>query len=140
MSEAEENKIVNPARKYRLSLGVILFFIAGILIFQRFSFSKDDFTKVMNATSAELNKTCPKMEDADTRLDNTEVLPDKVFQYNYTLMNFTGDSLDVEMLYASFEPAMVNNARENPDLELFRKNHVTFIYHFRDQAGKFITR
>jgi hypothetical protein len=28
----------------------------------------------------------------------------------------------------------------NPELEIFRKNKVTFSYHFKDKLGKFVTR
>ena len=80
------------------------------------------------------------MQDSETRLESTEALPDKVFQYNYTLVQINRDSIDVEMLYVSFLEAMIENARENPDLELFRKNKVTFSYYFKDRLGNFVTR
>jgi len=121
--------------------GIPILLLIGILVAAlQFTTRKDPFQRIIETTSAEVNKTCPVMQDAETRRESTEALPDKVFQYNYTLLQIYRDSIDVEMLYVSFLAAMVENARENPDLELFRKNKVTFSYHFNDRVGNFVTR
>lgn len=80
------------------------------------------------------------MADNDMRLDSSVVLPNKVFQYNYTLMNFHRDSMDIDLLKAGFEQAMLNNATTNADLEVFRENRVTLNYYFKDEAGNFVTK
>ncbi len=116
-------------------LGILL-----ILFIKRFTFKDKDFSEVLSLTSREVNKICPKMEDKDTRLEGTEILHDKVFQYNYTLLDVIRDSVEVEMLYVSFEAAMLDNAKTNPSLELFRKNNVTLAYNFKDRLGNFLTR
>jgi hypothetical protein len=44
------------------------------------------------------------------------------------------------MFAMSVKPAMINNAKSNPDLQLFRDNNVILEYYFRDELGKFMTR
>jgi hypothetical protein len=115
--------------------------VAAALFFSYFFFiRKPSLEKVLRNTAEALNKTCPSMADKDTRLDNAVALPDNVFQYNYTLVNLLKDSMDVEMFMLSVEPAMISNARANPDLQLFRDNKITLSYHFKDMAGNFVTR
>jgi hypothetical protein len=98
------------------------------------------FKNELEDTSAALNKTCPMMADENTRLDNTEVVDGNKFQYNYSLVNFLKDSIDIEVMRSGFEPAMIDNCRKNPELELFRKNKITFIYSFKDKLGAFVTK
>ena len=50
-------------------------------------FKPPTFDKQMMKTASEINKSCPIMVDAETRLDNTVALPNKTIQYNYTLVN-----------------------------------------------------
>ncbi|MBK6523882.1 MAG: hypothetical protein IPG08_17110 [Sphingobacteriaceae bacterium] len=122
---------------------VILFVaILIVLLFIRFSvFGKEkDFDKIMKYTATELNKTCPQQIDNDTRLDSASIHENKTFRYNYTCLNFNKDSMDVEMFAMSVKPAMINNAKSNPDLQLFRDNNVILEYYFRDELGKFMTR
>jgi hypothetical protein len=135
--EPEPHKSKNKTVLYGLPIGLL---IAIVLAALHFTDKKDPFQRIIEITSAEVNKTCPVMQDSDTRLESTEALPDKVFQYNYTLVQTYRDSIDVEMLYVGFLEAMRENARVNPELEIFRKNKVTFSYHFKDKLGKFVTR
>ena len=49
--------------------------------------SNDDWGVVLGKLSDEINKTCPKMIDKETRLDNSVALSNRTIQYNYTLLN-----------------------------------------------------
>ena len=80
------------------------------------------------------------MVDQETRLDNAVALPDNAFQYNYTLVNFNKDELDLEEFTASMEPQLTNNVKTNPDLKIFRDNHVTMKYYYKDKNGEFVAQ
>jgi hypothetical protein len=126
--------------KIPLSLLGIALLIGLVYYLQRHSFSKNEFREVLEVIRTEVNKTCPKMEDADTRLDSTTVPTDKSFQYHYTLVDLLKDSMDVELFHYSLQPSMVYNIKTNPDLDLFRKNNITLVYNFKDKAGDFVTK
>jgi hypothetical protein len=80
------------------------------------------------------------MVDNDTRLDSASVIGETVFQYNYTMVNLVKDSSDYDLLQLSFEPAMIDNARKNPDLAPFRENSITLAYSFHDKNKKFMMK
>jgi len=119
---------------------IVVGLIAGILLFQHYVSRKTSFHEVLVKTAEELNKNCPMEADADTRLDSAVALPGNILQYNYTFINLLKDSLDPELLSYSLKPAMISNARKNPDLELFRKNKVTFLYNFKDKEGNHVMK
>jgi hypothetical protein len=119
---------------------IVVGLIVGILLFQHYVSKKTSFHGVLVKTAGELNKNCPMMADKDTRLDSAVALPGNILQYNYTFINLVKDSLDAELLGYSLKPAMISNARKNPDLELFRKNNVTFLYNFKDKEGNHVMK
>lgn len=121
---------------------VILFsIIVVLLLLLRFAYAEDPpFEPVLKQAASEVNKTCPQNIDSQTILDSVSVHENKTFRYNYTLTDLEKDSIDVEMFVLSVEPLMLNNAKTNPDLELFRSNQVNLEYYFRDSKGQFVTR
>ena len=78
------------------------------------------------------------MIDANTRLDNTIVLPKKTFQYNYTLINLEKETTDIEEMKKYLEPNITNNIKSNPEMEYYRKRDVTLKYYYYDKHGVFL--
>lgn len=133
-----------PAEKKKSSKKQVIGIIAGAIVaivlvfiikFLLFGGSVED---QMNKASETINKSCPVMVDQETRLDGTEVLPGKVFQYNYTLVNMSAEEIDGEMVKSQVEPALLNEARNNPVLKYNRDNDITMQYQYRDKSGKTI--
>lgn len=87
----------NDKKKLNLKtiVGLAFGLIVAILV-QQYFFKPPSFDKQMMQVASELNKTCPIMVDAETQLDNAVALPEKTFQYNYTLINMYKDSIDIE--------------------------------------------
>ena len=134
MTEQPQNKKKFP--RTFLFIGIII-----LLLLIRFSYSGDNsFESVMKGTAIELNKTCPQMMDKETRLDSASIHENKTFRYYYTLLNSNKDSMEIDLFFLSVEPLMINNAKTNPDLQLFRDNKVILEYYFRDELGRFLTR
>jgi hypothetical protein len=99
-------------------------------------FKKPLFDKALLETANEINKSCPIMVDNETRLDNTMALPEKVFQYNYTLINTTKDLIDIDELQSAIEPNIKNFVRTNPDMKQMRDNNTTLKYFYKDMNGE----
>jgi hypothetical protein len=121
------------------TVGILAIFGLVYIIYFLFV-RKASFDDNLKEIALELNKTCPKMIDKETRLDNALAIKGNIFQYNYTLLNILKDSMDIELYKASVEPSIVNNVITNPDLETFRKNKITLIYNFKDELNNHITR
>ncbi len=121
------------------TVGILAIFGLVYIIYFLFV-RKASFDDNLKKIALELNKTCPKMIDKETRLDNALAIKGNIFQYNYTLLNILKDSMDIELYKASVEPSIINNVITNPDLETFRKNKITLIYNFKDELNNHITR
>ena len=92
-------------------------------------------------TSEEMNKRCPMVIDADTRLDNTTALDNPVkLVYNYTIVTATkkeiGDRLTT--IKETMKPQIQNTVDTNPDMQPFRDNHVLLMYSYKDKNGEFL--
>lgn len=57
------------------------------------------------------------MIDQDTRLDYAMALPDNVFQYNYTWVNFSKSEVNMDTAKKYVEPGIINPVKTNPDLK-----------------------
>lgn len=96
------------------------------------------FDKALMEIAGELNKTCPIMVDSLTRLDNAIALPDKVFQYNYSLISGSREYMDTEGLKTYLSPRIVNDVKTNPGMKFIRDNKVTVNYSYKDLNGEFL--
>jgi len=99
---------------------------------------KPAFDKNLMEIASELNKTCPLMVDSLTRLDNAVALPDRVFQYNYSLISGSKEYIDTEGLKAFLSPRIANDVKTNPGMKFVRDNKVTVNYSYKDLNGEFL--
>jgi hypothetical protein len=121
------------------AFGLLGFAIAYFGVQQIF-FKTPTFDKGMMEAASQLNASCPIMIDKDTRLDNAAAMPNKVFQYYYTLVNVDQSEVNVDTLRKYMEPVIVNGVRTSPDLRAYRDNKVTMDYHYRDKNGVFLMK
>lgn len=120
-------------------VGTAVAAIVGVLI-QNYFNKPISIDQAMMQAASELNKSCPMMVDSETQLDNAIALPDNKFQYNYTLVNYTINEIDLEQLQANIEPGIVNNVRTNPDLKTYRENSVTMVYAYKDKNSEHLLK
>ncbi len=118
-----------------LAVGLIVYFLV-----KQFVFAPPSFDKVMMQAASEINESCPIMVDQDTRLDNAIALPENILQYNYTLVNWVKDSVDLKAFEDYMQPMILNNVKTNPDLKIYRDNKTTMGYNYKDMNGEFITK
>jgi hypothetical protein len=120
-------------------IGIVAFGLAYFLVQQVF-FKPPSYDELMMKAASELNKSCPIMVDQYTRLDNALALPENAFQYNYTLVDLTKAEVNLDTVRKYIEPGLINNAKTNPDLKIYRDNKITMIYNYRDKNGEFIIK
>jgi len=87
----------------------------------------------------EFNKTCPMNIDEYTTLKNVIALPNKTLQYNYVLVGITKAEVKLDTVKKYIFPQVLQNAKTNPGMKLFRENKVTLNYSYSDKNGKFVT-
>ena len=94
--------------------------------------------KALMDIASEINKMCPIMIDSYTQLDNVEALPNKIFQYNYTIINMVKDSIDLYEMKEYLEPTIVNFVSTSSDLQFARDNDLTVNYYYKDMDGMYL--
>ncbi|PXV63542.1 zinc ribbon protein [Dysgonomonas alginatilytica] len=125
----------------RKSINSILGVLVGLAVcfaVQHFLFKTPSFDKVMMESASEINKSCPIMVDAETRLDNAVALPKNILQYNYTLMNMDAELVDTLEMKKVLEPNIVNFVKSSPQMKVFRDNKTTINYHYKDKNGVYL--
>lgn len=86
-----------------------------------------------------VNKQCPMMVDADTRLDNA-VASEGLFQYFYTLVNIDSDDFNKDTFDNILTPSLINNIKTHPDLKVYRDNQMTMRYNYADKNGNHLSQ
>lgn len=94
--------------------------------------------KKLNEMAVNLNESAPVMLDQFTRFDSAMVLPEKAFQYNYTVLNIANpDSLVSEGL-KTLQQSIGKQFSSNPDLLIFKENNVVIEYVYKEPSGEII--
>lgn len=128
-------------RGVNINLRAIIGAVVGVCIaigVQQWLFKTPSFDKVMVASMNEINKTCPLMVDAETRLDNTLVIPPKTFQYNYTVLSAEAGLVDTIEVKKRIEPTILSFVKTNPQLKVMRDNNTTLNYYYKDKNGIYL--
>lgn len=99
--------------------------------------SKDKLLQeAMEKEAAVLNSQCP-IRDGSLILNSCEVLADKTFRYNYTLLD---PSIAQDTIAAAVEnkAIMLNLINNNPVMNEYKQSGVSFSYYFETKDGKHI--
>lgn len=135
-----ETKATNKTKIISAVISVVAFFVVYYIIQFFFIGNKSSFQNEMEKASQEINKMCPQMIDSETRLDNSTVFPNKVMQYNYTLINMNSGEIDLEEMEQYLKESILNNVKTNPDLKIYRDNDATLNYLYKDKRGVFLLK
>jgi hypothetical protein len=119
--------------------------VMALLLFIRFvGFANPYLTKLitpltinnqLKESTIEINKTCPRLIDNETRLDSVGVTKDKTFSSYYTLVSRLKKDIDIATARRNLTPMIIQNIRTNEQLQLMRDNDVTMIYCYSDRNG-----
>ncbi len=120
-------------------IGVIVTIITSYVFYYLFQYLFfPSYQEQLKNMANELNKTCPIMVDQYTRLDNALVLSKNVFQYNYTIVSNEKSEINLDTAKKYIEPSIINNAKTNPEMKVFRDHKTTLIYSYKDKNGVFV--
>jgi hypothetical protein len=139
--EKELIKNEKAKEKTKKTVGIIVGIIVFAITFigtQQLFFKTPSFDKTLMNISSEINKTCPIMVDSQTRLDNTISLPEKVLQYNYTVINVVKDSVNIDNVKNQLKPNIINNVKNNPQMKTLKDYKTTFNYYYKDKNDQFL--
>lgn len=145
--KAEILESVIPAKppKKKLNTSTVVGIIVGLVFFalghytvKQLFFKSPVIDKAMMAMASEINKSCPFMVDAETRLDNSIVISKNTLQYNYTLINVEIANVNPAEIKEQMEPYLFEMVKNNPQMEVLRKLKTTINYNYKDKAGKFL--
>ena len=142
-SGANEAKVTGEALQTKKSkrlaaiAGVTASVIASFVVQQIF-FKTPSVDELLAKTAIELNKTCPVAVDEYSRLDSAVALPERSFQYYYTLINLSKSEVNIDTVKKYVEPTIIDNIRKSPELKYFRDNNTTMIYTYYDNKGEFV--
>ena len=134
------NEAKLPQKKSAMIVGTIVALITFGLSFwgiQKLLFSEPSAMEAIAASAIEMNKSCPIMADADTRLDNA-VSSGNIFQYNYTLVNAEELQIKPDEIIQKIEPIIIRNIKTNPELKIYKDNNITMVYNYVDKNGVFV--
>ncbi|MDR2423819.1 MAG: hypothetical protein LBD59_03740 [Prevotellaceae bacterium] len=142
--------VIKPARnklKKKQPLAIIIGIVAGATlsanmpaIINKYFSKKDLIDKALVEYANEYNKSLPMMLDADTRMDNIIVLPNKTIMYNYTLIiadikQYMPDTLSIKEYMI---PRCINIGKTSPDMKMFREKDINQRYYYKDKNGAYI--
>ena len=138
--EQPAKKTSETTKKIAQAVGGIVGFAIAYFIGQHFFFKTPSVDKKMSTVATEMNKTCPMMADEYSRLDSATTFPDKIFQYNFTLVNLEKSEVNLDTVKKYVEPGILNNAKTNPAMQPLRDNKVTLVYNYMDKKGVFVLK
>lgn len=118
-------------------VSVIAFFVSYFGV-QYLFFSPINIDKKLIEDANKMNKTCPVRIDQYLMLNNVTTLPNKVIQYNYTIIEAEKSQVNLDTLKKYIGSNAVNYVKTNPDMKPFRDNEVTVNYNYVDKNGTFL--
>jgi len=142
--EQQETQSVSTKPKgNRKRIRTIAGIVVGVLVMigiQQFLFKLQTPTldKALMHSASEINKSCPIMVDAVTRLDNAIAMPSNSFQYNYTIMSMEKMAVDTLQIKSKLEPQILRLLKTNPQMKDMRDGKVTMIYYYKDKNGDYL--
>ncbi|MCH6201803.1 hypothetical protein MMU07_19640 [Aquiflexum sp. LQ15W] len=116
----------------------LIFFLTGAFAVKKFFYAESAFDKQLKLLSTEINKTTPILVDQNTRLDRTETKRGEVFLYHYTLVNMEKGSFEEEELREFLRNQILDNIKNNPDLQYFRDHGAAMTYTYKDKNSNYL--
>lgn len=125
-------------KRVQAIMAVVIGVCTGVSVFIHLQPSESIAEKLVQ-TSKQLNTRLQVKVDADTRWDATSAGPGNCLTYCYTLVNASLSEINPDDVIAQAKPKIMLNYRTSPDMRLFRENHVTLRFMFKDKLGQTVT-
>jgi len=120
--------------------GILGIFAALMLIgIFAFKFFFTDPDEKINREIAEgvklINKSAPVIIDSLYRLDFAAALPERILQFNYTVLKIEKSEIDTAYLISTAKKLMIENLKSNPKAALFREYGIRIQSIYKDESG-----
>jgi len=120
-------------RKKIIAFLILITVLTGAFAVKKLLFTDSVFDKQLKMLSAEINKSTPLLVDENTRLDRTETKRGEIFLYHYTLVNMEKGKFEEEELREFLWTQILDNIKNNPDLQYFRAHGAAMTYSYKDK-------
>jgi hypothetical protein len=120
-----------------MAIAVILGGMIGKAAMNKF-FEVREETKIeegLDQAAKEINKSCPKQIDEDTRIDKAIHGPGKKFAYYYTLTRYSSKDISKEAFDSEIAPAIKKNALGGDGIKTMLKKGILVEYHYAGKDG-----
>lgn len=125
---ANEEKISKTKMKILQEIILVLIWIL-IMVGSFVDYKEKMLTTNLVEIVNNINKSTPKMIDEESRLDNAEILPGNIIQFNWTLLNIEKDTINIEELRTIQEKNILDGLRTNKKVQFLW----TMIYSYNDK-------
>ncbi|MFM2313538.1 MAG: hypothetical protein RLZZ04_2814 [Cyanobacteriota bacterium] len=120
-------------------LGMTLVACSSAIAFPSSS-KAQDISTILTEASTMLNQDLPMKIDQDTQWDSTFVGPGQMINYNYTLLNYSLEQLDVNQFASEFRPFVDDLLCEDPGTLVLRENDIAVGVNVYDQTHNLVSR
>ena len=87
----------------------------------------------LSELAIEINKDLPRIIDTETRLDSVTALPNKILQYNQTLINISIEEVNIDDFKTTMYRKVSEFLRTNPELKFLRDKKIGVVYQYSDK-------
>lgn len=93
----------------------------------------------LEKAAIEINSSCPKLLDEETRLDGAKSGPGKKFSYYYTLVKYSAQEVEKSIFDKDIAPEIKKIALKGDGIRTMLGNGIFVEYHYSGKNGKFIS-
>ena len=133
MNPNPKNKELASKKNKINVLFCLMIVLTSAFAVKKLFYTDSAFDKQLALLSTEINKTTPILVDQNTRLDRTETKRGEVFLYHYTLVNMEKGNFEEDELKEFLREQILNNIKNNPDLQYFRAHGAAMTYTYKDK-------
>lgn len=83
-----------------------------------------------------INQKCPAMVDEETQLTHVSFDKQKTITYSYHLVHVQAEKVDTAAFRNLLWPGLLANIKVDHDMKDLRDGSFSFVYDYRDKAGK----
>ncbi|SHG68220.1 hypothetical protein [Flavobacterium defluvii] len=127
-------------RKQNILLVVVIGIAIILAVFFQFFLSEkaDEVNTEITELVEKYNKSCPLKIQEGIRLDSVSLHPERVVQYNLTLLNVEKETAEINIIQDEIQKSLLSTAKANPGLQVFRDNDYTLNYSYSDKKKAFL--
>ncbi len=112
----------------------------GIYIINLFFIQPKSVEKQMASVAQSINKKCPIYLKKSSRLDSVSTIFNTNFIYYKTLYGMDKKYMKIDSSTAIIRPYLLEEIKENPNYEAFKKHDIILDYVFYDKYGSYVTK